>query len=62
MNTPISPKFTVDDIHNVRVQMAETYRKMPPEEAERDFQEQVARGKRRIEELRKQKNTEQKNK
>lgn len=55
MNTNISPNFTVDDIHNVRVQMAEEYSKMSAEEAERDFQQRVERSKRRMEELRQQK-------
>jgi hypothetical protein len=55
MNISISPQFTEEDIHNVRIQMAEAYRKMSPEEAERDFQQRVSRGNRRIEELRKQK-------
>ena len=29
--------FSVDDIHDVRVKMAEEYSKMTEEEAERDF-------------------------
>jgi hypothetical protein len=52
MNTQISPNFTVDDIHNVRLQRAEEYSKLPPEEAEALFQQRVARGNQRIEELR----------
>lgn len=47
--------FGIDEIHKLRVEMAERRRSMPPEEAERDFQERVAQGKRRIEALRKAK-------
>jgi hypothetical protein len=40
--------LTVDDIHNVRLQMAEEYSKMSPENAEHDFQQRVARSKQAI--------------
>jgi hypothetical protein len=29
--------FSYDDIHRVRVEMADKYRNMPPEEADRDL-------------------------
>lgn len=37
----ISPNFTVDDIHEVRVKRAAQYAAMPKEEAEKDFKERV---------------------
>jgi uncharacterized protein (UPF0305 family) len=55
MNTPISANFTVDDIHNVRLQMAEEYSKLLPQKAEELFQRQAASIRQRIEELRRTK-------
>jgi hypothetical protein len=45
-------RFDVDDIHELRVQMAEKYRNMPKEEAEADFRRQVESARRAIEEIR----------
>ena len=46
--------FTCDDIHELRVRVAEQYSKMTPEEAEEDFRFHVERAERTIAELRKQ--------
>jgi hypothetical protein len=48
----ISPDFTVDDIHNLRVYIGEIYRSMPKEEAEKDFNMYYQRGEKTIEDLR----------
>jgi Tfp pilus assembly PilM family ATPase len=45
-------RFNVDDIHELRVQMAERYRSMPPEEASLDFQRQAEAARQAIEEIR----------
>jgi hypothetical protein len=45
-------RFNVDDIHELRVQMAEEYRNMPEEEAEREFQKEAEEARRAIEEIR----------
>lgn len=47
--------FDCEDIHKLRVEMAEKYRSMPPNEAERDFKEKVNDELRAIEEIRRQK-------
>lgn len=47
--------FSADDIHKLRVDLAERRGSMTPEEAQRDFDERVTSGKRRIEEMRKAK-------
>ncbi|MDR1523002.1 MAG: hypothetical protein LBS29_03540 [Endomicrobium sp.] len=49
----ISPDFTVDDIHNLRIYIGEIYRSMSKEEAEKDFDMHYQRGKKAIENLRK---------
>ena len=46
--------FTCDDIHEMRVRVAEQYSKMTPEEARRDFMAHVENAKRTMAELRKQ--------
>ena len=45
-------RFNADDIHELRVQMFERWRSMPPEEAEKDFQMQATEARRAIEEIR----------
>ncbi len=55
MNTPISANFTVDDIHIVRLKMAEEYSKMPPQKAEELFQQRANSVRQQIEELRRAK-------
>jgi len=55
MNKPTVNPYTVDDIHNMRVSVAEQYRKMTPAEAERDFKAHVESAKRTMEALRKEK-------
>ena len=47
--------FNCDDIHQVRIEMAERYSKMSKDEAERDFKEQAENGRRAIEEIRNRK-------
>ena len=47
--------FDCDDIHRVRVEMAEKYRNMPSEEAERDFRERAENARFAIEEIRRAK-------
>jgi len=47
--------YTVDDIHKMRVSVAEKYRGMTPDEAERDFKVHVDNAKRTMEALRKEK-------
>ena len=47
--------YTVDDIHKMRVNVAEQYRKMTPAEAERDFKAHVENAKRTMEALRNEK-------
>ena len=44
--------FDCDDIHQVRVEMAERYSKMSKEEAESDFRERAENARRAIEEIR----------
>jgi hypothetical protein len=45
-------RFNADDIHELRVQMAEKYRGMSEAEAEREFQEEADAARRAIEEIR----------
>jgi hypothetical protein len=45
-------RFNADDIHELRVQMAEKFRSMPEAEAERKFQEEADEARRAIEEIR----------
>jgi hypothetical protein len=45
-------RFNADDIHELRVQMAEEYRNMPEGEADREFQEEAEEARRAIEEIR----------
>ena len=51
--------FGVDEIHELRVQIAEEYRAMPEGEAERVFNEHVSNAKRMIEQIRKEKKQQQ---
>ena len=53
MNTQTANAYTVDDIHKMRVTVAEQYRNMKPDEAERDFKTHVENAKRTMEALRK---------
>jgi hypothetical protein len=55
MSKPTANTYTVDEIHKTRVNVAEQYRKMTPEEAERDFRAHVENAKRTMEALRKEK-------
>ena len=55
MNKQIVNAYTVDDIHDMRVRVAEQYRKMTPAEAERDFKACVENAKKTMAALRKQK-------
>jgi hypothetical protein len=48
-------EFDVDEIHEIRVKLAEEYANMLPEDAQRLQNERANRMERRIEELRKQK-------
>jgi hypothetical protein len=48
-------RYNVDDIHELRVQMAEKYRNMPEEEAKRGFQRKAENTRRAIEEIRRAK-------
>jgi hypothetical protein len=43
--------FDCDDIHNLRLEMAERYSKMPEAEAERDFKQRAENARRAIEEI-----------
>jgi glutaredoxin 2 len=45
-------RFNADDIHELRVQMAEEWRNMSKEDAERDFKEHAENTRRAIEEIR----------
>jgi hypothetical protein len=49
----ISPAFSVDDIHNLRVQIGKKYRSMSKQEAEKDFDLHYQKGKKAIEMFRK---------
>jgi len=44
--------FTADDIHALRIDLASLRSKMTPEEAQRDFESRVDRGRRAIEAIR----------
>ena len=44
--------YNCEDIHRIRVEMAEKYSNMPKEEAERDFKQHVENTRRDIEEIR----------
>jgi hypothetical protein len=55
MNKPTVNVYTVDDIHKMRVSVAEKYRNMSPDEAERDFRAHVENAKKTMESLRKEK-------
>jgi hypothetical protein len=44
-----------EDIHRIRIEMAERYSKMSEEEAERDFQQRAENGRHAIEEIRRAK-------
>jgi hypothetical protein len=44
--------FDCEDIHKVRLEMAERYSKMSEEDAERDFKQRAENGRRAIEEIR----------
>ncbi len=48
------PTYTVDEIHKMRIEVAELYRKMNPIEAERDFKTHVDNAKQTMEKLRKE--------
>jgi hypothetical protein len=45
-------RFNADDIHELRTQMFERWRNMPPEEAEREYQSKAEATRRAIEEIR----------
>jgi hypothetical protein len=47
--------FDCEDIHRVRLEMAERYSKMSEEEANRDFKQRAEKGRRAIEEIRRAK-------
>ena len=47
--------FSCEDIHDLRLKMAERYSRMTEEEAERDFKERVAEEWRAVEEARRMK-------
>lgn len=51
MNAPTASAYTVDDIHKMRLSVAERYSEMPPGEAERDFKAHVENAKRTMETL-----------
>jgi hypothetical protein len=55
MNEPTANTYTVDDIHEMRISVAEQYRAMTPDEAEREFRTHVENAKRTMEALRKDK-------
>ncbi|MDR0486158.1 MAG: hypothetical protein LBH29_05475 [Elusimicrobiota bacterium] len=55
-NFNISPNFTVDDIHNLRIQIAERFKTMSKEEAEKDFHLHYIEAKKAIESFRKTNN------
>jgi hypothetical protein len=44
--------FDCEDIHRVRLEMAERYSKMSEEDAELDFKQRAENGRRAIEEIR----------
>ncbi len=48
------PTYTVDEIHRMRIEVAELYRKINPVEAERDFKAHVDNVKQTMEKLRKE--------
>ena len=48
-------RFNADDIHELRAEMFERWRNMPPEEAEKDFQIQAAEARKAIEKIRRAK-------
>lgn len=48
-------KFTVDDIHEIRKEIADQYRAMSKEEADRDFQDHFENAMKTMNELKKQK-------
>jgi hypothetical protein len=55
MNASKANAYTVDDIHKMRVSVAERYRRMTPAEAERDFKKRVEEAEKTMELLRKEK-------
>jgi len=59
MIKPVINTFTVDDIHNLRLSIAEQYRHMTPDEAERDFKSHVENAKKTMTALRKEKQLQQ---
>ena len=48
-------RFNADDIHELRAQIFERWRNMPPEEAELDYQRKAENTRRAIEEIRRAK-------
>ena len=44
--------YTVEDIHEMRIAIAERYKQMTPDEAERDFQAHASNARKTIEMLR----------
>lgn len=52
----ISENFTVDDIHELRIQLADHYNSIPKEEAEKEFKKHAENTRKAIEEIRKAKN------
>jgi len=55
MDKPVDNTFTVDDIHSLRLRIAERYRHMTPDEVERDFKSHVDNAKRTMMALRQKK-------
>lgn len=57
MDTYMSQDFTTDDIHDLRVRIAQQYSQMPKDEVERDIAYQAASAKKAMEALRKKDNS-----
>lgn len=55
MNKQTSNTYTVDEIHKMRISVAEQYKKMSPDEVQQDFKSHVENAKRTMEILRKEK-------
>ncbi|MDR1558652.1 MAG: hypothetical protein LBS84_02935 [Clostridiales bacterium] len=58
MDKLVANTFTADDIHNLRLRIAERYRYMTPDEAERDFKSHVDNAKKTMMTLRQKKDME----
>jgi hypothetical protein len=55
MNNQVINPFTVEEIHKLRVSVAEQYWNMPPEEAKRDFTSHIENAKKTMATLREEK-------